>query len=419
MINATVKILSGQDQDKRSANRNGAVSRGGVSIVGRPARIVQAETQALAAVAPPLVYTQNHASPLPSETPLFRRIERFSLQTVSASIMRNERVCKCLRNPVGNQVDIKHNKLKDSYGYRNLETCASVWMCPVCAAKISEKRRVELAEGVSRWNDQGGSVLLLTLTVQHHKRDSYRKSLDGLCNAYRKMLNRVAGKNTMTLLGVAGRIRALEVTYGANGWHPHFHVLLFVKSPFEKNMLAMIEESLLDQWKSVCNSVGLNTPNTHGCSLRDGSYASQYASKWGLESEVTKGHTKKSKTGYGPFDLLRHVLGTYQGEADPLAPGQDRILFKEYSYGMKGKRQLVWSDGLRDLLGCRPEKSDQELVDEVDEQEILFASIPLEMWKVILKAEKRAEVLESCRLGLDHFYLTCKKLWLEREQVQT
>jgi hypothetical protein len=130
---------------------------------------------------------------------------------------------------------------------------------------------------------------------------------------------------------------------------------------------------------------------------------------------MTKGHIKKSKSGYSPFDLARFDLGIYGGAAKPLSPGEAKILFKEYAYCMKGKRQLVWSDGLRSLLGLSVEKSDQELVDEIEEQEILFVSIPLEMWKIILKADRRGEVLESCKLGLDNFFSYCKFLF-ERSQ---
>jgi hypothetical protein len=36
--------------------------------------------------------------------------------------------------------------------------------------------------------------------------------------------------------------------------------------------------------------------------------ASAYVSKWGLEDEMTKGHTKKAAKGETPFDFLRAVL---------------------------------------------------------------------------------------------------------------
>ena len=368
-----------------------------------------------------LVYTQIHSTPPLSETPLFRRAERFALQSAAASFLPGERVSSCLRKPVGDHVSIKHNVERESFGYRNLETCGSVWMCPVCAAKISEKRRAELVTGISRWKERGGAVALLTFTVRHSKRDSYAKTLGGLSTAFGKLLNRKAGKRTFSMLGVAGRIRSLETTYGENGWHPHFHILLFLKEEVKPGILHLVESSLLEQWQSACISSGLNLPNSHGCTLKDGSYAAKYVSKWGLENEMTKGHTKKSKTGYSPFDLLRVSLGTYEGQAESLLAGSEKSLFKEYAFSMKSKRQLVWSDGLRDLLGLQKEKTDKELVDEVEPQEILFAKIPLAMWKIILKTETRAEVLESCRAGIDSFFRCCQKIFshYEREKNET
>jgi len=289
-------------------------------------------------------------------------------------------------------------------------------MCPVCQSKITQKRRVELCEAVSNWKDKGGSVSLLTVTVRHHKKDIFAKSLDGLTDAYRKLLNSNVGKRIFKTLGVHGRVRGLEVTYGENGWHPHFHVLLFLESNPSAELLTECESLLLDLWKTVCLASGLNAPNSHGLTLKNGTYAAQYVSKWGIEDEITKGHIKKSVENYGPNDLLRFHLGTYAGNAKPLAPGQARILFIEYARTMKGKRQLHWSKGLRDQLGLGKEKTDEQLVDEVEIQEVLFAKIPNFFWKVILQAEKRAEVLESCRLGIDNFYAYCESIALKHDK---
>ena len=46
--------------------------------------------------------------------------------------------------------------------------CANAWGCPVCAAIISEHRKNEVKEAMDWWKAQGGSVLLLTLTVPHY-----------------------------------------------------------------------------------------------------------------------------------------------------------------------------------------------------------------------------------------------------------
>jgi hypothetical protein len=65
-------------------------------------------------------------------------------------------------------------------------------------------------------------------------------------------------------------------------------------------------KELTELWIKACVKSGLNAPSMpHGLDLRNGYYAEQYVSKWGLEDEVPKGHTKKGRNGgYTPFDLL-------------------------------------------------------------------------------------------------------------------
>ena len=48
------------------------------------------------------------------------------------------------------------------------------------------------------------------------------------------------------------------------------------------------------QWQNCCKKAGLPIPSIeHGVDLQDGTFADEYVSKWGLEDEMTKGHTKK------------------------------------------------------------------------------------------------------------------------------
>ncbi|MFY0026513.1 rolling circle replication protein, Rep63 protein, partial [Acinetobacter baumannii] len=83
-----------------------------------------------------------------------------------------------------------------------------------------------------------------------------------------------------------------------------------------------------------------------GLDLRDGTYADQYVSKWGIESELTKGHVKKGRNGgFTPFDLLQ--LSMYSETVFEKYCGK---LFQEFAIAMKGARQLVWSRGLKALL---------------------------------------------------------------------
>jgi hypothetical protein len=191
-------------------------------------------------------------------------------------------------------------------------------------------------------------------------------------------------------IGCVGSVRAWEVTHGVNGWHPHFHLLLFVQPGYD---LVKLRQAFYSLWANSCRLAGLPVPSErHGVSLEDGSKAAAYASKWGLESEMTKGHIKRARStkGRSPFDLLRSKL--YDDDRQAAA------LFQEYARCFHGKRQLVWSKGLKALFSV-DELNDQELSARVDDSAVLLGSITLEQWRAILRLDLRADVLELARFG--------------------
>lgn len=327
----------------------------------------------------------------------FRHLERYALQSAARSVFPGERVAKCLRSPISQTVDIHKTLATDNFHFQNLQTCGSVWHCPCCAAKISEKRQKEVLQAITQHEKSGGQVLLLTLTLPHRSNQSLKTVLDTLLKAHEAFeRHRSYADGFKVNSGLIGRIRSLEVTYGANGWHPHLHLLLFV------NRMTNYANYLFDLfpiWQKVVVKQGFSEPNQHGLTLENGDKAAKYVGKWGLEHEMTKSHIKRSKSGYTPFDLLRVMAGTYTGEAKSVDVFDAAILFKEYGKIFKGKRQLTWSNGLRDLLGVAPEKTDEEIADQVDEKTVLFAKIPLNAWKLILKNDHRGEVLKRCHAG--------------------
>ena len=342
------------------------------------------------------------------------RLKRWSRQAAAKDIVKG-RLNSCCRTalPEKKSVDIWESK-KHTFSYGGLMTCGSVWVCPVCATKITEKRRHELAQAMATVKADGGSALLLTLTVPHYGHHRIENTLDGLLDAYRRFTNRKPFKRSAATLGAIGRVKTTEATYGPNGWHPHIHVLVFTDAPVTHGVLRLVKSDLLEQWQSACVSAGLPKPNKHGLSLDDGTRAAEYVTKWGMENEMTKGHLKTARTNdhLSPFGLLDlHVdrssaASDFQESIAPLAG----FLFHEYAKAFKGKQQLVWSRGLRSRLGLGQEKTDEELAAAHDQDADLFAQIPLEMWAVILQANKRGQVLESCRQGKDAFMRYCKEL---------
>lgn len=293
----------------------------------------------------------------------------------------------------------------EKYSFGGLMRCGSVWVCPECASMITEYRRNELKVACENALAQGLQISMLTLTVPHYVKDSLESVLDGISAALRKLKNRKVFKKVAQEIGLVGNIRTLEATYGANGWHPHFHILLFTKSELNDQELNILQENLLLQWQSACVSSGLPLPNNHGLDLVNGAWAAAYVTKWGIEEEMTKGHLKQGiKEGHvSPFGLLE-----LYDQGDKNAGRR----FQEYAKVFKGKRQLVWSKGLRELLKVGEQKSDDEIIKEVEKASIEVMKISYDDFLQILKYEKRAEFLcqicaqgkEAIRAFIDDLY---------------
>ena len=303
-----------------------------------------------------------------------------------------------LRAPVpgGTLADIEIMKgIHQKAFYQGLQVCARVWHCPVCAAKISERRRLELKEALLAARSQGMRLHFVTLTVPHGAGDDIKELLARLSDALKRLSQ---GKYSIKrcieqdLSGevLHGYIRALEVTHGQNGFHPHFHMILFTSPGIES---AYLEGAYLAAWQRACLLSGLPEPSDlHGCTVQDGTKAAVYASKWGLEDEMTKAHTKQSRgKGATPFGLLDAIL---DGE-DPVYPKPlATALFVQFTKSFKGRRQLFWSVGLRAKLDLAPELSDQELVDlPDDERAVQLATLDDDDWRAIRRSRQEAHIL--------------------------
>lgn len=285
----------------------------------------------------------------------------------------------------------------DAFHYKGLTTCGLVWLCPVCAQKISEKRRLELAPALDKWIADGHGVTMATLTAPHYINTHLDKHLDGILAANRTWTNRPSFKRVAAAMGIVGRLRCLEVTHGLNGWHSHFHVLLFTDKPVKRSALPDLEAELLNQWQSACIASGLPTPNEKGLTLSAGNAAAAgYVSKWGMAEEITKSVMKVGKRAgqVTPFGLLAAHAG---GDTNAAS------LFREYAECFTGKRQMTWTTGMRKLLGLDDkEKKDIELAEEETEPATLFLEVPFNVFKQVYRNKARSALLAACQYGVDH-----------------
>lgn len=357
---------------------------------------VEANADARSAESAPLGNITNTYSAQIAETRAARgfRAKRYALKSVVNDILPDSRTAKCMRWKAPNSdVEIWRGMSAGIAGksfFKGLYVCGRLWTCPVCAAKISERRRMELSVALENAKEQGLKVFLITQTIRHGLGDDLKDLLDKIADAEKRMWSNRDGMFYKKWLGVVGTIKTTEVLWGANGWHPHKHTLLFLNKDMSSSSVLNALSSL---WINSCVKAGLPAPSVaRGLTVQDGSFADKYVSKWGLESELTKGHSKVGKKGgLTPFALLDDVLET--GNA------QSWELFKVYADAFHRRKQLVWSHGLRaNLLPNAEERTDEQLAsdEDFDARAVLWASLSTLEWRAVKFYKYESTLLDKC-----------------------
>jgi hypothetical protein len=279
-----------------------------------------------------------------------------------------------------------------SASYGDLMRCGNVWCCPVCAAKVSEKRRGELETAIARHRAAGGVVLLVSFTVAHGIGDDLPLLVRRFTAAERSMKRSGGYVRLKRRVGLVGTVRALEVTYGrAHGFHPHAHALYFVAADIDVDGFTA---ELFRLWRHAAEGQGL-TMNGRGLDVRATVGAvGTYVAKWGAAAELTNASAKRGRAGgLTPWELLAHFDATGETWA------RDR--FRDYAGAFKGRHQLSYSHGLKAALGLDSvvEKTDAELAAEVEHGAVWVGELSPEAWALIVRHEARAAVLNAVVAG--------------------
>jgi hypothetical protein len=244
-----------------------------------------------------------------------------------------------------------------------VETCSSIWACPVCAAKIRATRADEISRGLATHITAGGGALMVTLTLPHQAGDALKKTVELVSSGFRAINSGRAYKEDHDAFGILGHIRAFEVTHGQNGWHPHLHVILALERPASRDVAAALESRWQGRWDRWL--VGRGWPaSVVGIGVRvdrvrrDAGAAGAYLAKLqegdkldrSVGNEVARADLKGGRhSSRVPFEILAD-FGS-DGVADDLQ------LWQEFQLATKGRSAIRWSRGLRTLL--LPEEEEQ------------------------------------------------------------
>jgi hypothetical protein len=358
------------------------------------------------------------SSPPESEDVVNLRLERFRLQFEARKLLLNEgsklvasgdlafkqnihRTAKCLFTRHSQHVDIKKSVEHNKAFYAGLVVCGSVWSCPVCAAKVQERRRIEVAQAFD-WaystseEKPAYKVIMVTFTFPHNAWQKLSDLLAMQSDAYRRLRSGKAWQSLKSRVGYEGMIRSLELTIGDNGWHPHTHEAWIVDPDCDVEVL---RDQITDRWMMACDSAGIsiNKPDAfrrRAVDIVDNARSSDYLAKqdssknWGADRELVKG---SAKVGKHPFSLL-----TKSFDGDNSASCK----FLEYTFAMKGKAQLFWSRGLKDRVGIN-DISDEEIATRQEDIATDIANFDAADWAVVMKSgrDARSNLLDLAENG--------------------
>lgn len=320
----------------------------------------------------------------------------------------SHRTCKCNRVPISPTAQILKSEERRKAFFSGVVQCASVWTCPVCAAKINERKANEMRVAFNQAPELNLKPHLVTFTAPHTAGDTIGELSKKMRDSLSQFWAERQIKKWKKTRGVAGNIRSLEVRYGENGWHPHFHLIVFSEGD-----LLGDKELLLEKWQAVCLRNGLDKPNDYGLDIQNGSKAGEYICKfgsdgeflekadgqkvsWDAADEMTKGNSKKGKSGsLSPWDILRLISSSDSEEEIKKHHG----LFLHYARAMKGVSQLKWSRGLRKVFDMEAEKSDEEVLSEQEDSAKLLCHLTRLEWRYLIQNKARANILELAENG--------------------
>jgi len=347
------------------------------------------------------------------------RFLRYFLQNAACQLLPESRITACMKLviPGRNGVEVLYSDERKRARLGNLCACALLWQCPVCASRISEGRSALLLSGMA-----GAKVnaLHIVFTMSHGASQRLAPNLEALLDAYKALTHGSVWTSFEQRYGWLTAIRALEVTHGVNGWHPHLHVLAFLKQPLHYDEAFMFDIQLTDMWRARLATKGASASQEHGIVIgtteksaaaylakfgREPKIGANGRSAWGIERELTKAVTKNARyNGRTPWALLSdYAHGDQQAGA----------LFVEYVEAFKNKKQLVIPIAARALLSLDDVTDDELTAAPLSAIERLLVRLDIDQWKRILFGDFRQDLIAVANTGSSDQLLA----WLERVGV--
>lgn len=270
----------------------------------------------------------------------------FQLRSKIQNLSFSQRMKTCGR-PISSQVGFAALNYADSTSVvvSGRASCRSV-LCPSCRPGRMVKRKNEVQTIIESWQNDFKTVSMLTFTAPHTADTSpadffgstrYRTGLSGAIALLKQ--------SSFWKESIDGYVSVLESTFGKNGVHAHYHVVVATNGPIQDVL------GLSELWQDVCVRAGLGMPSIdRGLTVQNADKIAQYISKWSIDSEMAGAHVKDAKNG----NITLSELERYAASGASWA----RKMLRSYYDFMYRRRSITYSQNLKPVRDAHKQHID-------------------------------------------------------------
>ncbi|MDO8341538.1 MAG: hypothetical protein Q7T59_06210 [Candidatus Woesebacteria bacterium] len=284
--------------------------------------------------------------------------------------------------------------------FGGLMTCNSR-ICPSCGPKIAAGTRTDIERAIAAWMVNPSRRLWFgTFTIRHTKGQPFRELADAVSAAWAAATGGRGWVRDRMEHGIEHTLRIFEQKWSqSNGWHIHVHVLFFIDERFSASQNhAYLLATMFKRWAAKAVALGMGVPLIRAQDLHevDGAGALERVAGYfakettdasdmhpgSIAAEMSNPAGKQGLTSLTPGQILawamegEHYISQLWGGAGKNARGRGisgqeyaKYLYSEFERGMKGRRSIAWSRGMREALGLGAEPTDAELAERQEAQD--------------------------------------------------
>jgi hypothetical protein len=207
--------------------------------------------------------------------------------------------------------------------------------------------------------------------------------------------------------GLAGWVKTVEVTHGANGWHPHIHVLLFVDAPMNyfdrEDEFRALRRFMRERWiryfekrhdRNVSREFGTRFDPVKA---DESDQVGMYCTKAGYELAMADAKIGRADGHRHPF-AIAHDAAEWGDKADVM-------LLREWIVASKRRRSIQWSGATVKAYVADVDKTDDELAaeEQIGDQALLI--VERDLWRELVGSNftARVDFLQLFEDGGDSF----------------